>query len=136
MKNKTLSVILYGAIIICITVMLILFSGKISGKTETEFEQAPVTDASFVPESVVKLSDENERLSEIINEDAEEIKGLKEEKSILQDKLSDFDALVKIVQLIENGDIDGAKNEFNAVEYDALDDNAKLIYNHLKKELE
>ena len=87
MKNKTLSVILYGAIIICITVMLILFSGKISGKTETEFEQAPVTDASFVPESVVKLSDENERLSEIINEDAEEIKGLKEEKRQISELL-------------------------------------------------
>lgn len=134
MKNKV-SIIIYAVIIICITVMLILFSGVLSGDKNKTFDESAVNDSMFIPESVVKLSDDNERLREMINEDSDKIATLTEEKNAQSEQLEKYDALAKIAKLINDGYIEGAKAAAAEIDASALDENALNIYNYITKEL-
>lgn len=134
MKNKV-SILIYAAIIICITVMLILFSGALSGNKNKTFDESAVNDSMFIPESVVKLSDDNERLREIINEESDKIATLTEEKNSQSEQLEKYSKLAKIAKLINDGDIDGAKVAAAETDISLLDENALAIYNYITKEL-
>ncbi len=134
MKNKV-SILIYAAIIICITVMLILFSGALSGNKNKTFDESAVNDSMFIPESVVKLSDDNERLREIINEESDKIATLTEEKNSQSEQLEKYSKLAKIAKLINDGDIDGAKEAAAEIDISLLDENALAIYNYITKEL-
>lgn len=134
MKNKV-SIVIYAAIIICITVMLILFSGALSGNKNKTFDESAVNDSMFIPESVVKLSDDNERLREIINEESDKIATLTEEKNSQSEQLEKYGALAKIAKLVNDGDIEGAKAAAAEIDTAALDENALNIYNYITKEL-
>lgn len=134
MKNKV-SILIYAAIIICITVMLILFSGALSGNKNKTFDESAVNDSMFIPESVVKLSDDNERLREIINEESDKIATLTEDKNSQSEQLEKYSKLAKIAKLINDGDIDGAKAAVAEIDISLLDENALAIYNYITKEL-
>ena len=134
MKNKV-SILIYAAIIICITIMLILFSGVLSGNNNKTFDESAVNDSMFIPESVVKLSDDNERLREMINQDSDKIATLTEEKNAQSEKLDLYNKLSGIVKLINDGDIQGAKDAAAEIDASALDENTLTIFNFITKEL-
>lgn len=140
MNNKNISFILYGGIIICITVMLILFSGTLSDK-DSEIEDVAVTDELFVPESVVKLTKENEKLRTTMEQYADdiitldtELDGVKEQLDTANQKLEAFNTLAKAVHLFNQRDKAGAQAELEKLDINTMDENARILYEHISKE--
>ncbi len=142
MNKNNISFILYGGIAICITVMLILFSGTLSSD-EDKMEAAPVTDELFVPESVVKLTDENEKLRTTMEQYADDVltldKQLDETEAKLDEsnkKLDVYNTLSKAAYLLSQRDMAGAEAELAKLDINTMDENARILYEMISKEID
>lgn len=142
MNNKNISFILYGGIIICITVMLILFSGTLSDKDD-EIQDVAVTDELFVPESVVKLTDENEKLRTTMEQYANDVLTLDTQLDEVKQQLDGanqknevFNTLSKAVHLINQRDKAGARAELEKLDINTMDENARILYEFIQKEID
>jgi len=140
--NKNISILLYGGIAVCITVMLILFSGTLSND-ENKIEDVPVTDELFVPESVVKLTDENEKLRTTMEQYAQDVLTLDEELDVARAQLDEsnkkldvYNTLSKAAHLISQKDVTGAEAELGKLDINTMDENARILYEMISKEID
>lgn len=128
MKQPTkpsLSTYIIGGIFICVTVIMILISGALSND-DTEIKSAPVTDYLFTPESVVKLTEENEQLREKANDIGAEL-GKANEKIYIYDKLSEATYYLSVDEKEKATDV------LSSLDITTMDENARIIYEFLTK---
>ncbi len=130
MKKPGLSTFLYGGIAVCVTVMLILFAGTLSNDAD-KIQSAPVTDLLFTPESVVKLTAENQHLRENITENAITIDQLTDELMDEKTKSKAFNLMAKAASLIAENDTAAAAEVLEAIDLTNASENAKALYNML-----
>ena len=127
-KNDNKSLFLYTSLIFIVAILLIIlsFSGQINlQKNRTQIEPNSESTNSGITERAAVLSDENKNLIEENNK-------LKEENKELQKKQTMNDILLSANGYFILGDNAKAYEMLNAVIYDELSADQKIIYDNIK----
>ena len=127
-KNDNKSLFLYTSLIFIVAILLIIlsFSGQINlQKNRTQVEPNSESTNSGITERAAVLSDENKNLIEENNK-------LKEENKELQKKQTMNDILLSANGYFVLGDNAKAYEMINAVNYDNLSADQKIIYDNIK----
>ena len=127
-KNDNKSLFLYTSLIFIVAVLLIILS--FFGQTNLKKNQPAVdtntdTANSGITEKAAILSEENKNL-------IEENSKLKTENKELQDKLTINDILLSANGYCSLGNNDKAYEMLNAIVYDELSADQKIIYDNIK----
>ncbi|MBO7209138.1 MAG: hypothetical protein J6V58_05310 [Clostridia bacterium] len=136
MKKFNVKTLVAFAIIFSVTIIMILFAGTLDGAVKTEFDNPKITDEMFVPGSVIALSDKIGVLSDELADKKEEIDLLTEELKIANAEIDLYKQFGDIISLINNGELDKAKELLSEIKEEDLSDNAINIYNLITKEIE
>ncbi len=131
-KNNNKSLFLYTALIFVVAVLLIILS--FFGQTNLEKKQPQIegtagnTDSGITERAAV-LSEENKNL-------IEENNALKEKNKILEEKQTMNDLLLSANGYFSLGNNAKAYELINAVKYDELSVDQKIIYDNIKAAVE
>lgn len=136
MKKFNVKTLVAFAIIFSVTIIMILFAGTLDGAVKTEFDNPKITDEMFVPGSVIALSDKIGVLSDELTEKKAEIDLLTDELKIANAEIGLYKQFGDIISLINNGELDKAKELLSEINEEDLNDNAINIYNLITKEIE
>ncbi|MBQ7075876.1 MAG: hypothetical protein IJM94_03640 [Clostridia bacterium] len=136
MKNFNVKTLVAFAIIFSVTIIMILFAGTLDGTVKTEFDNPKITDDMFVPGSVIALSDKIGVLSDELTEKKAEIDLLTDELKIANAEIGLYKQFGDIISLINNGELDKAKELLSEINEEDLNDSAINIYNLITKEIE
>lgn len=127
-KNDNKSLFLYTSLIFIVAILLIIlsFSGQINlQKNRTQIESNSENQNSGITERAAVLSEENKNLIEENNK-------LKAENKELQEKQTINDILLSANGYFILGDNAKAYEMINAVIYDNLSADQKIIYDNIK----
>ena len=127
-KNDNKSLFLYTSLIFIVAILLIIlsFSGQINlQKNRTQIESNSENQNSGITERAAVLSEENKNLIEENNK-------LKAENKELQEKQTINDILLSANGYFSLGDNAKAYEMINAVNYDNLSADQKIIYDNIK----
>lgn len=127
-KNDNKSLFLYTSLIFIVAILLIIlsFSGQINlQKNRTQIETNSENQNSGITERAAVLSEENKNLIEENNK-------LKAENKELQEKQTVNDILLSANGYFSLGDNAKAYEMINAVNYDNLSADQKIIYDNIK----
>ncbi|MBQ4543100.1 MAG: hypothetical protein IJA19_02900 [Clostridia bacterium] len=136
MKKFNVKTLVAFAIIFSVTIIMILFAGTLDGAVKTEFDNPKITDEMFVPGSVIALSDKIGVLSDELTEKKAEIDLLTDELKIANAEIGLYKQFGDIISLINNGELDKAKELLSEINEEDLNDSAINIYNLITKEIE
>lgn len=130
-KNDNKSMFIYAALIFFVAVILIILS--FFGQTHLEKNMPKIDEnteqTQGITERAALLSEENKNL-------LEENKSLKEENEELQNKLTENDLLLSANGYFQAGNNAKAFEMLNAVHYDNLSGDQKIIYDNIKNNLQ
>ena len=136
LKKFNVKTLVAFAIIFSVTIIMILFAGTLDGAVKTEFDNPKITDEMFVPGSVIALSDKIGVLSDELTEKKAEIDLLTDELKIANAEIGLYKQFGDIISLINNGELDKAKELLSEINEEDLNDSAINIYNLITKEIE
>ena len=136
MKNFNVKTLVAFAIIFSVTIIMILFAGTLDDTVKTEFDSPKITDEMFVPESVIALSDKIGVLSDELAEKTAETNKLTEELKNANEEINVYKKFGEIISLIDEGELDRAKEMLEEIDEEKLNENTINIYNLITKEID